>query len=96
MESDKEAFTASIVAWRKTRFLAARHARFSYQRALHLSPWQANIYADIAITSNLMTSLNKNDNQELNDAWYDPCNLIIFNDIIDYYAPLKYVVLAGS
>ncbi|XP_057450382.1 tetratricopeptide repeat protein SKI3 isoform X2 [Lotus japonicus] len=69
MESDKEAFTASIVAWRKTRFLAARHARFSYQRALHLSPWQANIYADIAITSNLMTSLNKNDNQELNDAW---------------------------
>ncbi|PNX95913.1 tetratricopeptide repeat protein 37-like, partial [Trifolium pratense] len=65
LESDKEAFSASIISWRKTRFLAATHARFSYQRALHLSPWQANIYSDIAVTSDLITSLSKNFKQDL-------------------------------
>ncbi|KAJ1388379.1 Tetratricopeptide-like helical domain superfamily [Sesbania bispinosa] len=68
LESNKEAFSASIISWRKNCFLAARSARFSYQRALHLSPWQANIYADIAVTSDLITSLDKNCKQNLN-AW---------------------------
>ncbi|GAU29535.1 hypothetical protein TSUD_115580 [Trifolium subterraneum] len=65
LESDKEAFSASIISWRKTCFLAARRARFSYQRALHLSPWQANIYSDIAVTSDLITSLSKHFKQDL-------------------------------
>ncbi|KAK7376053.1 hypothetical protein VNO78_34903 [Psophocarpus tetragonolobus] len=68
LESNKEAFSASIIAWRRTCFLAARHARFSYQRALHLSPWQANIYADIAVTSDLIMSLDKNYEQDIH-AW---------------------------
>jgi superkiller protein 3 len=86
LESDKEAFSASIISWRKTCVLAARHAKFSYQRALHLSPWQANIYSDIAVTSDLITSLSKDFNQDLS-ARYDLCNLIIFNDLLDYCAP---------
>lgn len=65
LESNKEAFSASIISWRKTCLLAARHARFSYQRALHLSPWQANIYSDIAVTSDLITSLTQNYKQDL-------------------------------
>ncbi|XP_061354463.1 tetratricopeptide repeat protein SKI3 isoform X2 [Gastrolobium bilobum] len=68
LESNNEAFNASIISWRKTCFLASKRARFSYQRALHLSPWQANIYADIAVTSDLITSLNENYKQDLN-SW---------------------------
>ncbi|KAL5182245.1 Tetratricopeptide repeat protein SKI3 [Glycine soja] len=68
LEANKEAFSASIISWRRTCFLAAKHARFSYQRASHLSPWQANIYADIAVTSDLITSLDKNYKQDIN-AW---------------------------
>ncbi|KAL2349572.1 hypothetical protein Fmac_003572 [Flemingia macrophylla] len=68
LESNKEAFSASIISWRRTCLLAARHAMFSYQRALHLSPWQANIYADIAVTSDLITSLDENYKQDIN-AW---------------------------
>lgn len=86
MESNKEAFSASINSWRRTCFLAAGRAKFSYQQALHLSPWQANIYSDIAITSDLITSLSKNYKQDLS-ARYDLCNLIIFNDLFDHCAP---------
>ncbi|XP_014520682.1 tetratricopeptide repeat protein SKI3 isoform X3 [Vigna radiata var. radiata] len=66
LESNKEAFSASINSWRRTCLFAARHAKFSYQRALHLSPWQANIYADIAVTSNLINSLDKSYKQDIN------------------------------
>ncbi|KAG4404033.1 hypothetical protein GLYMA_01G245200v4 [Glycine max] len=66
LEANKEAFSASIISWRRTCFLAAKHARFSYQRASHLSPWQANIYADIAVISDLITSLDKNYKQDIN------------------------------
>ncbi|RDY08827.1 Tetratricopeptide repeat protein SKI3, partial [Mucuna pruriens] len=69
LESNKEAFSASIISWRRTCLLAARDAWFSYQRALHLSPWQANIYADIAVTLDLITSLDKNYKQDIY-AWY--------------------------
>ncbi|XP_027362032.1 tetratricopeptide repeat protein SKI3 isoform X2 [Abrus precatorius] len=65
LESNKEAFSASIISWRRTCFLAAIRARFSYQRALYLSPWQANIYADIAVTSDLIASLDQNYKQDL-------------------------------
>lgn len=95
LEANKEAFSASIISWRRTCFLAAKHARFSYQRASHLSPWQANIYADIAVISDLITSLDKNYKQDIN-AWYVVCNLVIFNDVLDYCAPLNLVVLAGN
>ncbi|XP_015936190.1 tetratricopeptide repeat protein SKI3 isoform X1 [Arachis duranensis] len=65
LEANKEAFSASIISWRRTCLSAARLARFSYQRALHLCPWQANIYADIAVTSDLITSLDKDYERDL-------------------------------
>jgi len=65
LESNKEAFSTSIISWRKTYFLAAIHARFSYQRALHLSPWQAKIYSHIGVISYLITSLSQNYKQNL-------------------------------
>ncbi|KAI4336665.1 hypothetical protein L6164_015163 [Bauhinia variegata] len=68
LESDKEAFNASVLAWRKMCFSAATYARISYQRALHLAPWQANIYVDIAITSDLICSFNRNYKKDSN-AW---------------------------
>jgi len=73
LESNKEAFSVSINSWRRTCFFAARDAKFSYQRALHLSPWQANIYADIAVTSDLINSLDKCYKQDIN-ARYVLCN----------------------
>ncbi|XP_008799156.2 tetratricopeptide repeat protein SKI3 isoform X2 [Phoenix dactylifera] len=67
-EFDAEAFKASIVDWKKTCLLAANAAKQSYQRALHLSPWQANIYADIAISVDLISSLEEKDTSDM-DAW---------------------------
>ncbi|XP_057519468.1 tetratricopeptide repeat protein SKI3 isoform X2 [Amaranthus tricolor] len=53
----EEAFNRSLLSWKKKRRLAAVSANRSYQRALHLVPWQANIYMDIAVTVDLMCSL---------------------------------------
>lgn len=49
LETEK-GLNASILSWKNACFSAALSARRSYQHALHLAPWQANIYTDIAIT----------------------------------------------
>ncbi|KAH9694130.1 tetratricopeptide repeat protein SKI3 [Citrus sinensis] len=59
LEFDVETFSASIVSWKTTCLMAAISSKSSYQRALYLAPWQANIYTDIAITSDLIYSLNE-------------------------------------
>ncbi|KAK4486866.1 hypothetical protein RD792_006174 [Penstemon davidsonii] len=64
--ADELAFKSSISTWKSTCFLAARNANRSYQRALHLAPWQANIYADIAIASDLALSLKEYPKEDLN------------------------------
>ncbi|KMT19386.1 hypothetical protein BVRB_1g013820 [Beta vulgaris subsp. vulgaris] len=53
----EEAFCRSLLYWKKTRHLAAVSASCSYQRALHLAPWQANIYMDVAVAVDLTCSL---------------------------------------
>lgn len=68
LEFDVEAFDNSILSWKRTCCLTAKTARCSYQRALHLSPWQANIYADIAVTSDLVDSFDNSTGHELS-AW---------------------------
>lgn len=45
-------------------------AKRSYQRALHLVPWQANLYIDIGITLDLISSMNENYGLDLY-PWYD-------------------------
>ncbi|KAF5747268.1 tetratricopeptide repeat protein 37-like [Tripterygium wilfordii] len=64
-ESDVKSFTASIFSWKQTCHFAAISARTSYQRALHLAPWQANIYADIAMASDFVSSFKESHGQEL-------------------------------
>ncbi|KAK1259806.1 hypothetical protein QJS04_geneDACA001423 [Acorus gramineus] len=70
-EVNLESFTKSIHSWKKSRLLAATSARQSYQRALHLSPWQANIYSDVAISLDLIKSLEEKNVIEVG-AWELP------------------------
>ncbi|PIN19633.1 TPR repeat-containing protein [Handroanthus impetiginosus] len=63
---DEKSFNSSISTWKRTCFLAARNASRSYQRALHLAPWLANIYSDAAIASNLCLSFKESPKEELN------------------------------
>ncbi|KAL2529806.1 Tetratricopeptide repeat protein SKI3 [Forsythia ovata] len=67
-ETDEKAFHSSISSWKRIRCLAATSASRSYQRALHLAPWQANIYADTAIASDLNFSLKEDPDEDVN-AW---------------------------
>lgn len=70
-ELTAEAFISSIISWKRICHLAAMSARCSYQRALLLAPWQANIYTDIAISSDLVYSLAECPSYDLN-AWQPP------------------------
>ncbi|KAK4276374.1 hypothetical protein QN277_019330 [Acacia crassicarpa] len=95
LESDVEAFKTSILSWKKTCYFAARDARVSYQRALHLAPWQANIYADIAVTSDLICSLD-NDHKQDSNAWQlsekmSMGALLLESDNYEFWVALGYV-----
>ncbi|KAI3871326.1 hypothetical protein MKW92_033029 [Papaver armeniacum] len=68
---DEVAFRKSIFSWKKSLYLAAVSASRSYQRALHLTPWKANIYADIAISMDLIRSMEKR-NEPKPIAWQLP------------------------
>ncbi|KAJ1687174.1 hypothetical protein LUZ63_018564 [Rhynchospora breviuscula] len=52
-----EEFRTSILKWKHARVSAAYGAKRAYQRALHLSPWQPNIYTDISLCLDLICSL---------------------------------------
>ncbi|CAK9178263.1 unnamed protein product [Ilex paraguariensis] len=76
LENDEKAFNASILSWKRTCTLAALSASHFYQKALHLAPWEANIYVDIAITSDLIYSLKESCKQEMN-CWQLPEKMAI-------------------
>ncbi|KAG7024067.1 Tetratricopeptide repeat protein SKI3 [Cucurbita argyrosperma subsp. argyrosperma] len=63
-----ESFRTSILSWKQTRSLALLSAKCSYQQALHLAPWEANIYTDIAITLDIISTLNGDSGSEFN-SW---------------------------
>lgn len=65
LETDYKALTASIVSWKNICSSAAVSARRSYQQALHLAPWQANIYTDIAITIDGIYSVKGEEKHDL-------------------------------
>lgn len=67
--TDEYSFSHSVLSWRRICCLAVRSACCSYQRALHLSPWQANVYTDIAIASELLFSLKENCKDDMN-SWF--------------------------
>ncbi|GAB2271736.1 hypothetical protein Dimus_006566 [Dionaea muscipula] len=66
LENDEEGFTKSLFSWNRTCYLAAVRATSSYQRALHLAPWLANVYMDIAIATDLTSSLKESSKTDLN------------------------------
>lgn len=76
LELNTEAFSASIISWKHNCCLAATSARCSYQRALLLAPLDANIYTDIAISSDIIYSLTNCSAPDLN-AWYDVIHFLI-------------------
>ena len=81
-QKDENAFFRSLLSWRKARGIAAVSAHCSYQRALHLAPWQANIYMDVAIAEDLICSLEGNYEDDLNswlDFFHDYFVNLIFN-----------------
>lgn len=67
-QKDEGTFFRSLLSWRKARGIAAVSAHCSYQRALHLAPWQANIYMDVATAEDLICSLEGNYEDDLN-SW---------------------------
>ncbi|CAN4093790.1 unnamed protein product [Withania somnifera] len=67
--ADENLFSSSILSWKRIRCLAVRSACCSYQRALHLSPWQANAFTDVAIASELLFSLKENCKDDMN-SWF--------------------------
>ncbi|TVU31784.1 hypothetical protein EJB05_23485 [Eragrostis curvula] len=66
---DEQVFKDSILEWRNTCLSAANGAKLSYQRALHLAPWEANVHNDTAICLDLVYFMN--DNNELNPNVWD-------------------------
>ncbi|XP_021717803.1 tetratricopeptide repeat protein SKI3-like isoform X1 [Chenopodium quinoa] len=64
----EEAFSRSLLSWKKTRQIAAVSAKCSYQRALHLAPWQANIYMDVAVALDHVCSLQGSHETDLS-SW---------------------------
>lgn len=63
---DEISFISSISKWKRTCFIASRNASRSYQRALHLAPWLANAYIDVAIAANISLSFKESPKDDLN------------------------------
>ncbi|KAM3409597.1 hypothetical protein ACQJBY_002095 [Aegilops geniculata] len=57
---NEENFKASVLQWRNICLSAANSAKLSYQRALHLTPWEANIHIDTAICLDLICTMEEN------------------------------------
>lgn len=69
LEIDQRTLIDSIMSWKKKCSVAAVSACRSYQRALHLAPWEANLYIDIGLASDLGFFSEENHKEGLN-SWY--------------------------
>ncbi|KAL1560754.1 tetratricopeptide repeat protein SKI3 isoform X2 [Salvia divinorum] len=65
-QADGISFKSSITTWKRTCFIASRNASRSYQRALHLAPWLANAYIDVAIAEDISLSFKESPKDDLN------------------------------
>ncbi|KAK6939145.1 hypothetical protein RJ641_032653 [Dillenia turbinata] len=89
---EAEAFKTSILTWKRCCYVAAIAAHNSYQRALHLAPWQANMYTDIAISLDLICSLEENFNHNLS-VWKLPEKMSLGSLLLESDNPEFWVVL---
>ncbi|XP_052201463.1 tetratricopeptide repeat protein SKI3 isoform X2 [Diospyros lotus] len=92
LETDDEAFVSSILSWKGTCHSAAVSACSSYQRALHLTPWEANIYTDLAIASDLVCSFNECVKEDP-DAWQLPEKMSLGGLLLEGYNKEFWVAL---
>ncbi|KMZ74256.1 Tetratricopeptide repeat (TPR)-like superfamily protein, partial [Zostera marina] len=79
---NKEVLEASIHRWRNTCKSSAVNAKQSYQRALHLTPWEASIYTDIAISLDLVQSFEGKSVLDLN-SWSLPEKMTLGGLMLD-------------
>ena len=63
---DAQMFKDSVQEWRNAILSAANGAKLSYQRALHLTPWEANVHNDTAICVDLIYSMDGNNRHNPN------------------------------
>ncbi|PUZ40261.1 hypothetical protein GQ55_9G410100 [Panicum hallii var. hallii] len=63
---DAQMFKDSVQEWRNAILSAANGAKLSYQRALHLTPWEANVHNDAAICLDLIYSMDDNNRHDPN------------------------------
>ncbi|CAL4923688.1 unnamed protein product [Urochloa decumbens] len=68
---DSHMFKDSVQEWRNSCLSAASGAKLSYQRALHLTPWEANVHNDTAICLDLIYSMEDNNRHNPN-VWELP------------------------
>lgn len=68
-KADDRTLNDSIISWKRKRSLAAVSGCRSYQRALHLAPWEPNLYTDIAIASELSLYSEEKHRVDLK-TWY--------------------------
>lgn len=66
--NESEAFSHSVWSWKQQRISKAVNAKRAYLHALHLSPWQANLYKDIAISIDLINYLHGHEMTDQN-SW---------------------------
>ncbi|KAL9264366.1 Tetratricopeptide repeat protein SKI3-like protein [Drosera capensis] len=91
IEKDGEAFTRSLFSWKRTCSLASVRAINSFQRALHLAPWLATAYTDIAVATDLASSL-KETNESDSNSWQLPEKM----SRLELYSELEEKQLAGD
>lgn len=94
VEIDERSFKVSIEDWKKTCLLAATDAKRLYQRALHLTPWQANIYTDIAISLDLIDSLEEKRTPEP-DVWQLPEKMSVGSLMLEGVNSESWVILGS-
>ncbi|GMH17265.1 hypothetical protein Nepgr_019106 [Nepenthes gracilis] len=91
-EDDEDIFTTLLFNWKRTCYLAAECANTSYQRAMHLAPWLANAYTDVAIAVDMIFSLKESSKSDLN-AWQLPekmsiGSLLLEGDNMEFWVAL--------
>ncbi|XP_078443584.1 tetratricopeptide repeat (TPR)-like superfamily protein isoform X2 [Wolffia australiana] len=75
-EMDQESFEDSVRHWRQALVSAIESAKLSYQRALHLSPWQANLYTDVANSIEVANTF-KDRQGTGDDVWQLPEKMVL-------------------